>query len=59
VRQGDQWVLTELSSLEESLMLDTLNVQISLADIYERIELAVAGHPTAPVDAPSTPGPSS
>ncbi|MGI4791791.1 MAG: Uma2 family endonuclease [Janthinobacterium lividum] len=38
-RQSDnQWVLTELSGLEAVLLLPSLGCELSLADIYERIE---------------------
>jgi len=38
VRQGDEWLLRESSSLDDSLRLDSINCTITLRDIYERVE---------------------
>lgn len=38
-RQGDQWVLAELSALEDVLHVDAIWCSVRLSDIYERVEL--------------------
>ena len=37
VRQGDQWVLSELSALDDVLHIDAIDCSVSLRDVYERV----------------------
>lgn len=39
VRQGEQWVLSELSALDDVLQIDAIDCAVRLADIYERVKL--------------------
>jgi Uma2 family endonuclease len=39
VRQGDQWVLTELSAPDDILQIDAIECSVRMADVYERVEL--------------------
>lgn len=41
-RDGDSWVLTEVSEPDASLVLGSLGTTISLADIYDRVEFPEA-----------------
>jgi hypothetical protein len=34
-----QWVLSELSSLEDVLQIDAIGCSVRLSDIYERVKL--------------------
>lgn len=36
-KQGHQWILTEIKELNNSLILNSINCQITLEDIYENI----------------------
>jgi Uma2 family endonuclease len=53
VRQGDQWVLSELSTLDDVLQIDAIGCSVRLSDVYERVALpsdatsAVADDPGA------------
>ena len=40
-RQGDQWVLTELSGLDAMLRLPSIGCELPLAAVYERIEFTL------------------
>ncbi|HSU15029.1 Uma2 family endonuclease [Longimicrobium sp.] len=40
VRDGEGWVLTEVSGAEASLTIETLGCTIALAEIYERVEFS-------------------
>ena len=40
VRQGDQWVLSEASTLSSAIRLSSISCEIVLRDIYERIEFS-------------------
>lgn len=40
-RPDDKWLLTSLSRLEDTLVLDSIACQISLADLYDKVELQV------------------
>jgi Uma2 family endonuclease len=40
VRQGEQWVLSELSALDDVLQIDAIDCRVRLADIYERVKLS-------------------
>jgi Uma2 family endonuclease len=39
-RQGDDWLLTELSSLEDTLRLESIGCAVALREIYAKVELA-------------------
>jgi Uma2 family endonuclease len=39
VRQGDLWVLSEISGLDAVLSLDAIGCAVRLADIYERVDV--------------------
>ena len=39
VRQGDQWVLSELSALDDVLHIDAIDCSVRLSDVYERVTL--------------------
>jgi len=43
VRQGDQWVLSELNRLEDVLHIDAIGCRVRLGDIYERVKLVSDG----------------
>jgi hypothetical protein len=53
VRQGEQWVLSELSVLEDVVSFDLLNCRVRLSDIYDKLELPSGDQATAP---DATPG---
>jgi Uma2 family endonuclease len=38
VRQGDQWVLSEVSDLSSAVHLSSIGCEVVLRDIYERVE---------------------
>ena len=40
VRQGEQWVLSEMSRLDDVLRLSSIDCAVALRDIYEKIELS-------------------
>ena len=37
VRQGDQWVLTELNTFDDILRVEAIDCHVRLGDIYERV----------------------
>ena len=37
-RQGDEWVLKEFQSLDESLRLDSIDCEVSLREIYAKVK---------------------
>jgi Uma2 family endonuclease len=39
-RRGDEWVLTELSRLEDSLRLESIGCEVSLREIYAKVVFA-------------------
>jgi Uma2 family endonuclease len=41
-RRGDQWLLTEFTTLDESLTLPVLDCQIPLREIYARVDFPAA-----------------
>lgn len=41
-REGDSWVLTEISEPEGELVLSSLGCAVKLADIYDRISFSAA-----------------
>ncbi|MBI2761285.1 MAG: Uma2 family endonuclease [Chloroflexi bacterium] len=48
VRQGEQWVLTEATSLDDSIELPSIGCTLALRDVYEKVEKL---HKTAAPDA--------
>ena len=46
-RDGDSWVLTEVSEPDAALVLESLGATLALADIYDRVEFPHAS-PAAP-----------
>lgn len=40
VRQGEEWVLSELSALDDVLQIDAIGCSVRLGDVYERVKLA-------------------
>jgi Uma2 family endonuclease len=45
VRQGDEWLLTELSRLEDSLRLASIRCDVALSEIYRKIQLPLGEEP--------------
>jgi Uma2 family endonuclease len=39
VHQGDQWILTEHSALDDVVSLDAAGCRVRLSDVYDRVEL--------------------
>jgi Uma2 family endonuclease len=39
-RQGDEWLLTELSRLEDTLRLESIGCAVALSEIYRNVEFA-------------------
>jgi Uma2 family endonuclease len=44
-RQGDDWLLTELSNLDDTLRLESIGCAVALHEIYAKVELANGGYP--------------
>jgi len=40
VRQGDQWVLTEASNLDDTVQLSSIGCLIALRDVYDKVEFS-------------------
>ena len=40
VREGERWVLSERSSLEDTVVLDSIGCSLRLQDVYESVELS-------------------
>jgi Uma2 family endonuclease len=40
IRQGDDWLLTELSSLDDTLHLESIGCAVAVREIYAKVELA-------------------
>jgi Uma2 family endonuclease len=40
IRQGDQWLLTELSRLDDTLRLESIGCDVTVREIYARIQFA-------------------
>ena len=40
-RQGNEWLLTELSRPEDTLRLESIGCAVALREIYERVEFPV------------------
>jgi hypothetical protein len=53
VRQGEEWVLTELSAPDDVLQIDAVNCSVKLSDVYSRIELP-SGSPVMADDSETT-----
>lgn len=56
VRQGDLWVLSEVSGLDAELALETIACSVRLADIYDKVQPLGDGQPVAPEDEPPPTG---
>jgi len=54
-RQGDQWVLTEADDLGDSVRLPSINCQLALKDIYDKV-LPVGGGVAPAPEAADKPG---
>jgi hypothetical protein len=39
-RRGDEWILTELSSLDDTLHLESIGCAVAVREIYAKVELA-------------------
>ena len=46
VRQGDLWVLSDVSGLDAALTLEAIGCTVSLADIYDKVRPLGDGQPT-------------
>ena len=46
VRQGEKWLLTEFTRLEDSLRLESIDCAVSLGSIYERISFELPTNET-------------
>jgi Uma2 family endonuclease len=55
-RQGDVWVLSEVSGLDAVLSLDSIGCAVRLADAYDKVESLGDGQPVAPEDEPPPTG---
>lgn len=42
-REGDSWVLTEVSGPDAALIISSLSCTLRLSDIYDRVEIPAAG----------------
>ena len=42
-RQGDEWLLTELSRLEDTLQLESIGCAVALSEIYAKVQFATDG----------------
>lgn len=47
IRQGDQWVLSEMSDLNNTLHLGSIGCDIALREIYDKVELPNSEEPGA------------
>ena len=60
VRQGEQWVLTELSAPDEVLEIGAIDCRVRLGDVYHRVRLpgrALPGAPDSGQRPPAAPAP--
>jgi Uma2 family endonuclease len=48
VRRGNTWVLSDLSTLDDSLQLESIGCTLALRDIYDKVEF--------PLEPPESPG---
>jgi len=44
IRQDSKWVLTEMNDLDETLYLASIQCEITLRDIYAKVDLAIVRH---------------
>ena len=44
-RRGDDWILSVFSSLEDTLRLVSIDCEVSLREIYDKVELPTPGAP--------------
>ncbi len=44
IRQDNKWVLTEMDSLDETLCLVSIHCEISLRELYDKVDLPVVRH---------------
>jgi Uma2 family endonuclease len=47
LRQGDVWVLSDVSGLDSTLALESIRCTVSLADIYDKVQPLGDGQPIA------------
>ncbi len=50
VRQGDQWLLSEVNDLSSVVRLSSIGCDVALRDIYEKVELSNSGANTSSRD---------
>ena len=48
VRQGAQWVLSEASTLDETVQLASIGCDVALRDVYDKVQFAESGEATLP-----------
>ena len=48
VRQGAQWVLSEASTLDETVQLASIGCDVALRDVYDKVQFAESGEATSP-----------
>ena len=48
VRQGAQWVLSEASTLDETVQLASIGCDVALRDVYDKVQFAESGEATPP-----------
>jgi Uma2 family endonuclease len=54
MREGDHWILSERNAPDDILTLDAIGCAVTLADIYEKVELPGTELPTVPDEPPAT-----
>jgi Uma2 family endonuclease len=50
VRQGDFWILSEVSDIGAVLAFEAIDCTVKLADIYDKVQLPDGDQPTVPQD---------
>ena len=48
VRQGAQWVLSEASTLDETVQLASISCDVALRDVYDKVQFAESSEATPP-----------
>src|SRR5437879_10371038 len=48
VRQGAQWVLSEASTLDETVQLASIGCDVALRDVYDKVQFAESGEAPPP-----------